>query len=146
MHRLLEEMNLLQGRPRAGMGSSEDTNRSNEDPGSTTAPTSDQPVAARPSSARSKHCYIEVRLHPHHVAAMLKQASPEQRAAWISGSHVSDAPHRVRLAESQAAKGSAEEDEESQDQDLEVLRKGSMKWWEEEAWELERGELPNVSI
>lgn len=77
---------------------------------------------------------------------MLKKASPAQREAWTNGTHVSDAPHRVRLVESRAAKGSPEEDEESMDQDLEVLRKGSMQWWEEEAWELERGELPNVSI
>lgn len=136
----------MHGRPPPHWRHHGDSAQTGDPADSATATSKEVSSNSNPTTPSSESRYIEVRLHPHHVAAMLKRASPAQREAWINGTSVSDAPHRIRLLESGAAKGSPEENAESREQDFDVLRKGSTKWWEEEAWELERGELPNVSI
>lgn len=57
------------------------------------------------------------------------------RAAWQEGRPVSDAPHRLRLLESEAALNSESRWREPP-QDISVLRRGSEQGWEERALEL----------
>lgn len=67
----------------------------------------------------------------------------EVRAAWQDGRSVSDAPHRVRLLESQAALESTPRWGEPP-QDVAALRRGSEQWWEERALELGLASLGRV--
>lgn len=86
----------------------------------------------------TKNRYIEVRLAPVRVAALLDAApNPEVRTGWENGSAVSDAPHRLRLVESRAAKKHYSHlyGTEGYNQDIGVFRRESRQWWEERAEE-----------
>lgn len=91
-------------------------------------------------SERNNGRYTETRLHPHLVSVALARApSAEMRAAWLDGLSVDDAPHRVRLVNSRAAKNPNSRSYESHSQDFNVLRRESEQWWEERALEVEAG-------
>lgn len=117
-----------------------------------TSSDSDQGEAEGPGSANDtaskEHAdqssggrYVELRLHPDTIAAILKSApNTESRAAWSNGSALPGAQYRVRLVESRAAIIN-ESGSDSSEQDLNVLRRESERWWEERALEIERGEL-----
>lgn len=83
--------------------------------------------------------YVEARLHPNLVTAMLSKARTSQvRAALSEGSSASDALRPLRIKESRASSKSFHW--KSSSQKLDVLRQESQDWWKECAAELERSE------
>lgn len=83
--------------------------------------------------------YVEARLHPDFVTAMLSKAgTPEIRAALSDGLHASDALRSLRILESRASSESSPW--RSSSQKFVVLRQESLEWWKACAVEVERAE------
>lgn len=139
--RILSLVHELQGRKRDER-TQQSADVQADEPVEVDAPTEDELALLSNTHPTSECRYTDVRVHPTFVSRVLEMApSPEIRRAWRYGLPVSDAPHRVRVVESRAAK-----DKPSRYswligpppvQDYDVHRAESEKWWEECAWELE---------
>lgn len=79
--------------------------------------------------------YIEARMHPTYVSALLSMASPETRAAWTNGQPAGDADHCLHLCESRAWEDGRGRWRDHRTQKYDVLRRETRQWWEDCALE-----------
>lgn len=85
--------------------------------------------------------YIETRLHPNLISAILEKApTSEVRKAWLEGLRIKNAPNRVRLVETQAVDAQQPKAYYGASKLHKFHLKESEQWWEECAWAIERGE------
>ncbi|PWN25403.1 hypothetical protein BDZ90DRAFT_262452 [Jaminaea rosea] len=126
---VLKMVDVLQGRlTHLGAGSDEEEATASAERLSDAEPTS---TAQDPTTVTQR--YIELRLGRRMLDRLLTSAhTPEIRAAWRTGSEVSDAPHRLRLRKSRAARRGWESHEKSQ-----AHQRDSDTWWDDRALECE---------